>query len=461
MATATFTVVDPATGDVVVERPFATDAQCHAVLSRAAAAARSWALTPLPERIRAATAYVDAFMAGREEAAAELTAQMGRPTRFAGGEVGGFEQRARHMISIAEDALMDVVVEPISGFERRICRRPHGVVLVLSPWNYPLLTAVNAVVPALVAGNTVVIKHSDQTPLCAERLSAAARHAGLPEGIVQHIHASHDSVARMVADDRVDHVCFTGSVAGGRAVQRAAADRFIGVGLELGGNDAAYIRADADLDFTVPNVLEGALFNSGQSCCAVERLYVHDSVYDAVLERIPAALAPWRPADPRNPNTWMGPVVRASNAASIRRQVEAALSAGARDLVAPDPKPGPTQAYVAPRILVDVTPEMEVVSEETFGPVLPIVRVASDAEAVRQINDSPYGLTASLWTSDVDAARALAPQLAVGTVFLDRCDYLDPALAWTGVKASGRGVTLSTLGFHALTRPQSIHFRLR
>lgn len=460
-AGATFTVLNPATGAPVVERPFAPPAEVDRVLDRAAAGRRSWAGRPLAERIQAVTAFVDAFLAGRAAAAEELTAQIGRPCRWAPGEVGGFEQRARHMLSIAPEALADTTPAAVDGFERTIRHVPHGVVLVLSPWNYPLLTAVNAIVPALVAGNVVILKHSDQTPLCAERFTAAGAAAGLPPGVLQHVHASHPAVAGMVADDRVDHVCFTGSVGGGRAVQAAAAHRFIGVGLELGGKDAAYVRPDADLDFTCPNVLEGAFFNSGQSCCGLERLYVHDAVYDDVVARLAAGIADWSPGDPTDPTTAMGPVVRLRNAQSIRAQVDAALAAGARDLVAPATADDPTTAFVQPRVLIDVDHRMEVMREETFGPVLGVMRVRSDAEAIAHINDSAFGLTASIWSTDTEAAHRLAPALDVGTVFLNRCDYLDPALAWVGVKASGRGVTLSTLGFGALTRPQSLHFRLR
>lgn len=455
-----FSVIDPATGLVLLERSFASDTEIETALVAAASAKRAWAATPLSERIAAVTAFVDAFVADRDGAAEDITAQIGRPSKWAPGEVGGFEARARYMLSIAETSLADVVPDPIDGFERRIRRAPLGTVLVLSPWNYPLLTAVNAVVPALIAGNVVILKHSDQTPLCAERFTAAGIAAGLPYGVLQHVHASHPDVGRMVADERVDHVCFTGSVGGGLAVQQAASSRFIGVGLELGGKDAAYIRPDADLAFTCPNIVEGAMFNSGQSCCGLERLYVHTDVYDAVLEGLAANMADWTAGDPRNPNVWMGPVVRTRNAADIRAQVDAALAAGARDLVAPGPEDRST-AFVQPRILLDVDHSMAVMRDETFGPVLGVMRVSGDAEAIARINDSAFGLTASIWSADDAAAAAIAPALDVGTVFLNRCDYLDPALSWVGVKASGRGVTLSSLGFHALTRPQSLHFRIR
>lgn len=452
----------PATGDVVVERVLATPADLETVLARAEAARRDWARRPLAERIALVSGLVDAFVARKAEIAQGITDQMGRPIRWSAGEVGGFEDRARHMLAIAEEALAPVVPAPKPGFLRRIERVPLGTVLVLSPWNYPYLTAVNAVVPALVAGNAVILKHSDQTPLAAEEIVAAGTAAGLPAGVLQFVHMSHELTAAAVGDARIHHVCFTGSVAGGHAVVRAAKDRFVGIGLELGGKDAAIVRADADVAFAAANVVEGALFNSGQSCCGVERVYVHADIWDSFLEAAVAAVGDWTLGDPRDPAPWLGPMVRPRNAELVRQQLAAAAAAGARGLVDPSSFPAAAQggAWLAPQLMVDVDHSMELMREETFGPVAGIMKVASDAEAVRLANDSRYGLTASIWSRDVEAAAALSRELEVGTVFLNRCDYLDPGLAWTGVKDTGRGATLSVLGYHELTRPRSIHFRL-
>lgn len=459
-----FQVRSPVDGAIIAERALATAPQLDAALAAASGARAGWRATPLAERIAALHRLVDAFVADGDEIADELTAQMGRPRRFSPGEIAGFADRARAMLGMAPAALDDIVPAGIPGFKRLVRREPLGVVLVLAPWNYPYLTAVNAVVPALAAGNVVLLKHSDQTPMCAERMVAAGRAAGLPPGVFEYIHMSHDLTAAAVGDARVDHVAFTGSVGGGHAVVSAAARRFVGIGLELGGKDPAYVRADADVAFAAENVVEGALFNSGQSCCGVERVYVHEAVWDDFIEQAVTAAEGWRLGLPSDPETTLGPVVRPRNAREIQGQIDAALRAGAWGLVDPArfaEGSGLGEGFLPPQLLVEVTHDMEIMREETFGPVAGIMRVSSDAEAIRLMNDSRYGLTASLWTRDADAAMRIGGQLETGTVFMNRCDYLDPMLAWTGVKDSGRGCTLSSVGFEHLTRPRSYHLRLR
>ncbi|MEM9070457.1 MAG: aldehyde dehydrogenase family protein [Myxococcota bacterium] len=455
----TFSAVSPADGSVFATRPFATASDVETALTRADAAARTWRKVPLSTRLAQLSSFVDAVVAKKAAYAEELTLQMGRPARYAAGELGGFEERARRMLALAEDALAPVVPPPKDGFRRYIQREALGVVLVLAPWNYPWLTAVNAIVPALAAGNTVVLKHSDQTPLVAERLSEAAAEAGLPDGVLQHVHASHERVAAMVADPRVQFVAFTGSVEGGRAVHEAAGKRFIHVGLELGGKDPAYVRADAPFAHTVENVVDGAFFNSGQSCCAIERVYVHEALYDRFVEAVVAQVKTYVVSDPRSQETTLGPLVRARNAATVRAQIDAAIAAGARGLIDASTFGELSDPYLAPQVLVDVTHEMAVMNEETFGPAVGIMRVASDDEALALMNDSRYGLTASIWTTDLDVAEALGQQIETGTVFMNRADYLDPDLAWVGIKDSGRGCTLSAVGYEALTRPKSFHLR--
>jgi len=454
--------ISPVDGRVLVERPLATASEVGAVLDRARAAYPSWRRTPLAERVAVLTALVDAFVANKTLLAEEITWQMGRPVRYTGGEIGGFEARARTMLALAPEALADVVPGPKTGFERFVRREPVGLVLVLAPWNYPYLTAVNAVIPALAAGNVVVIKHSDQTPLCAERIVEAAVAAGLPAGVLQMVHTSHPTVGQIVADDRVDFVAFTGSVEGGRAVHKALGGTFKSMGLELGGKDPAYVRADAPFDFTVENVVDGAFFNSGQSCCAVERVYVHESLYDRFVDAAVALVEKYELGDPTVQSTTLGPMVRGRNADMVRAHVAEAVQRGAKALV--DPKKFPAARndgpYLAPQVLVDVDHSMAVMREETFGPVVGIMKVKGDAEAVARMNDSSFGLTASIWTADADVARAIGTDLETGTVFMNRCDALDPELAWVGVKHSGRGQTLSKLGYEPLTRPKSFHLRV-
>jgi len=250
--------ISPVDGSVYVERPHATADEIDAVLQRARIAQPAWRAMPVAERAAILGRFCDAFEARRDAIAEELAWQMGRPIRFAPSEVRGTLERARHMIAIAPAALEDVDAGPKQGFRRFVRREPLGVVFTVAAWNYPYLIAVNSVVPALMAGNTVVLKHSAQTPLCAERFAECFREAGLPEGCFQVLHLSHDDTTRVIGDARVDFVAFTGSVAGGHAVQRAAADRFIGTGLELGGCDPAYVRHDADLAHAIENLVDGA-----------------------------------------------------------------------------------------------------------------------------------------------------------------------------------------------------------
>jgi acyl-CoA reductase-like NAD-dependent aldehyde dehydrogenase len=459
--TETLKCITPVDGSVYVERPLADDAGVAAALAGAQAAQASWRRTPVAERQEMLTKAVDAFVAKKAEIAAEIAWQMGRPISQCPFEVAGFEERARHMIAIAPSALADIAVEPKEGFTRFIRRDPLGVTFVVAPWNYPYLTAVNAVIPALMAGNAVLLKHSHQTPLCAERFAEAFQAAGLPEGLFQHLHLSHDATAKLIASPGVDFVSFTGSVSGGHAVQQAAATRFIGAGLELGGKDPAYVRADANLDHAIENVIDGAFFNSGQSCCGIERIYVHADVYDAFVEGAVELTRNYKLGNPIEPDTNLGPMVRASAAKFVRGQIADALAAGAKALI--DPKAFPADEdgtpYMAPQVLIDVDHSMRVMTEESFGPVVGIMKVNSDAEAVALMNDSDFGLTASIWTTDADAALAIGDRVETGTWFMNRADYLDPALAWTGVKDSGRGCSLSHVGYEQLTRPKSFHLR--
>jgi acyl-CoA reductase-like NAD-dependent aldehyde dehydrogenase len=456
------TTISPVDGSVCAEYEVASHADISAALDKAAATQRAWRTTPIDERARICRRAVDAMVVRADEIGTELTWQMGRPIAHSPMEIRrGFAERAAYMIDIAADALADDVLAPKEGFFRFIRHEPLGVVLVLAPWNYPYLASVNAVIPALMAGNSVILKVSQQTPAVGARYADAFRDAGLPDGVFQHLQARHEDIATMIADRRVAFVSFTGSVEGGCAVQRAAARHFIATNLELGGKDPAYVRADAPLDATIENLVDGAYFNAGQSCCAVERIYVHDDAYDRFVDGFVALTRQYRLGNPLDPKTTLGPVVRSSAAAVVRAQIADAIARGARALV--DAREFPAAAdgtpYVAPQVLVDVDHRMHVMTEESFGPVAGIMRVRSDDEAVALMNDSRYGLTASIWTSDVDRAVAIGDRVATGTWFLNRCDYLDPALAWTGVKDSGRGCSLSRLGYEALTRPKSFHLR--
>ena len=455
--------ISPVDGRICVERPTASAAEIESALKQARTAQIEWKRVPIAERAAICRRFVDYLLARRDELGAELTYQMGRPLRYTPREIDRMAERAEYMIGIAEETLGDIVLDPLDGFTRFIRREPLGVALAISPWNYPYLTAVSVVVPAIMAGNAVVLKHSPQTPLCAERMAEAFAAAHLPTGVFTYLHASAEDTERLIQCGDIDYVAFTGSAAVGRAVQRASVERFIGVGLELGGKDSAYVRPDANLTHAVENLVDGAFFNSGQSCCAIERIYVHEAVYDKFVEGAVSLTNDYLLGDPLQPETTLGPVARTASADFVRQQIAAAVRDGAQMLI--DEKAFPASRagtpYLAPQILTNVTHAMSVMRDESFGPVVGVIKVASDEEAVCLMNDTPFGLTAAIWTGDEAKALRIGEQLEVGTCFMNRCDYLDPGLAWVGVKESGRGCSLSRIGYEHLTRPKSFHLRTR
>src|ERR1700678_655973 len=460
--TDTLKTISPVDGRIYVERPLQTAADIDRDLDAAHTEQRHWAALPLATRRDILTKAVDAFVAQANDIATEITWQMGRPIRHSPGEVRGFEERARYMLGVAPAALAALQPGDKAGFERQIKRVPLGVVVVVAPWNFPYLTAVNAVLPALIAGNAVVLKHSHQTPLCAERFHQAFAAADVPAGVFQYLHLSHADTSRLMSDGRVAGVCFTGSVSGGRAVVAATGSGFATSGLELGGKDPAYVRADADLAHAVDTLTDGAFYNAGQSCCGIKRIYVAASRYEDFVDGVVDLTKKYRLGSPLDPETTLGPVVRTWAAQAVRSEVREAIGRGARRLIDEGSFPASSSGtpYLAPQVLVDVDHSMAIMREETFGPAVGIMKVASDEEAVRLMNDSDFGLTAAIFSADAARAEALGDALETGTVFLNRCDYLDPALAWTGVKNSGRGCTLSRVGFEQLTRPKSYHFKV-
>lgn len=459
--TATIQLISPVDGRIYAERQCADKAHVEQALAAAAGAQAQWKRRPLSERAAFCNAAVDAMVAMKAEIVPELAWQMGRPVRFGAGELRGFEERARHMIAIAPQALAPVEPEPVAGFRRFIQREPLGTVLVVAPWNYPYLTAVNTIIPALMAGNSVILKHASQTLLVGERFAQAMRQANLPEGLFQNLLLDHGQTAAIIASGRVQQVNFTGSVEAGKAMENAATGRFLGMGLELGGKDPAYVRADANLDHAVENLVDGSFFNSGQSCCAVERIYVDRKIYPAFLEGFVHLTYQYILGNPLDETTTLGPLVSPGAAFFVRGQIAEALAQGAKARIDTQAFAAdvPGSAYLAPQVLTGVTHQMSVMRDESFGPVIGIMPVSNDDEAIALMNDSGFGLSASIWTQDLDAAERLGNAIDTGTVFMNRCDYLDPALAWTGVKNSGRGVTLSSLGYEHLTRAKSFHLR--
>jgi acyl-CoA reductase-like NAD-dependent aldehyde dehydrogenase len=453
--------ISPVDGSVYAERPYCSEAEISRALAQAANAQRRWKQASIKERAAFCTAAVDAMLLMADEIVPELAWQMGRPVKYGRGELRGFEERARYMISIAEETLREISLPSSDGIERLIRREPLGTVFVISPWNYPYLTAVNSVIPALMAGNAVILKHSAQTLLVGERFQSAFDKAGLPAGVFQNLRLSHEQAKRVIQSGQIQQVNFTGSVEGGRTMERTAAGFFLGMGLELGGKDPAYVRADCELQYAIDNVADGAFFNSGQSCCGIERIYVAEPVFDDFVAGVVAFAKQYVLGNPLDGATTLGPMISPESADFVRGQIAAAVQAGARAHIdqsafALDRK---GSAYLSPQVLTAVNHTMSVMTEESFGPVVGIMPVKDDAEAIGLMNDSRFGLTASIWTRDMAAARDIGAQIETGTVFMNRCDYLDPSLAWTGVKETGRGATLSRVGYETLTRPKSFHFR--
>jgi len=451
--------ISPVDGSVYAERPALGPDQADAAVARARAAQPAWAARPLDERRALVLAGIAALNAMKDDVVPELAWQMGRPVRF-GGEFGGVNERATYMAGIAESALGPLVAEDSPRFLRQIERAPVGVVLVVAPWNYPYLTAFNTIVPALIAGNAVVLKHASQTLLVGERMAQALHAGGVPADVFQNVVLDHAGTERLIAARSFGFVNFTGSVAGGQAIERAAAGTFTATGLELGGKDPGYVMEDADLDWAVDVLMDGAMYNAGQCCCGIERIYVHQRLFDEFVHKAVGWTNALRLGNPFDADTTLGPMAHVRFARTVRDQTAEAVAAGAKPLIEAQNFPADDGgAYLMPQVLVNVDHSMRVMREESFGPVVGIMPVSGDAEALALMNDSPYGLTASLWSADPDRALALGRQVETGTVFLNRADYVDPGVCWTGCKDTGRGGAMSVLGYQAVTRPRSYHLR--
>ncbi len=449
--------ISPIDGVLFAERPVQSYDAVSELATRAKDAQAAWAQRPLQERIDLVMAGVAVIGEMNDAIVPELAKMMGRPVRY-GGEFSGFNERASHMASIAHQALADIEIADDEHFFRCIKRVPHGVVLVVAPWNYPYMTAINTVAPALIAGNAVVLKHATQTLLVGERMVEAFHQAGVPQEVFQNIFVDHETTSKLIANRCFDFINFTGSVGGGKAMERAAAGTFTGIGLELGGKDPGYVIEDADLDAAVDTLIDGAMFNSGQCCCGIERIYVVEPLFNEFVDKAVAIVRDYRLGNPLDAETTLGPMANMRFANQVRSQIDEAVAEGAiAHIETFEEDDG--GAYLSPQILTNVSHDMRVMREESFGPVAGIMKVKDDAEAIRLMNDSDFGLTASLWTKDIARAEAIADQINTGTIFMNRCDYLDPALCWTGCKDTGRGGGLSVIGYHNLTRPKSYHLK--
>ncbi|PGH10845.1 hypothetical protein AJ79_05205 [Helicocarpus griseus UAMH5409] len=467
MSSETLTTISPITNDPIITRPGVSQQKLASLPQKAQNAFRSFSRsTTLAQRQEIVARALGLLGKKKDVLAREVTEQMGRPIAYTGVEIATAIKRGEYLTRISSTVLGEqgtVNAEPEAGFRRYIKKEPVGTVLIIFPWNYPYLVLINSLVPALLAGNAVILKPSPQTPTVVEQIASAFHEAGIPQDVLQYFHCgSPIDIETIVRSSLINHICFTGSVAGGLAVQKAAADRIVNVGLELGGNDPAYVRPDVDLTWAAEEIVDGAIFNSGQSCCAIERVYVHEAIHDAFVEEVKKVLSNYRVGDPFDTKTQIGPVISKRAKETILAHIEDAVKKGAVDETPTNQTFDNLPAagnFVKPTLLTGVTHEMQVMADETFGPVIPVMKVKDDAEAVRLMNQSDLGLTASVWTKDVAAAEQLIQQVEAGTVFVNRSDYPSPDLAWTGWKNSGRGVTLSKFGFDQFVKLKSFHMK--
>jgi acyl-CoA reductase-like NAD-dependent aldehyde dehydrogenase len=451
-------LVNPASEEVFRTIEPTSESELQSILCRMRAAQQEWRNVPVRERVDACRQFIDAFRVMAEGVALDITRQMGKPIGQSRREVDTMLDRAETMVRLAPDSLADDILPPKDGFRRFIRHEPLGIVLDVPAWNYPLLIGVNVIIPALLAGNGVLIKHARLTPLCGDAFVQAFHKTSLPPDLVASVHVSHSTIRKLIEARAVDFISFTGSVEGGRQVYQAASSRLLDMGLELGGKDPAFVCENANFAFTVENLVDGAFYNAGQSCCAVERIYVMRPLFSRFVDAYVAEVKKYRVGNPENETTTVGPLAQRKTVEFMEFQVSQAVGKGAKVLTG-GRRLQSCGYYFEPTVLVDVDHGMSVMMEESFGPVIGIMAVDSEDEGVRLLNDNPYGLTASIWTEDVKRGEMLAHRTAAGTVYVNRCDYLDPELAWVGIKESGHGCTLSHLGFLYLTRPKSFHLR--
>ena len=451
------TCVSPIDGKVFAKREALSISKSQEVIETSRKSQPAWSQRPIEERIDLVLAGVAEMGRMNDDVVPELAKMMGRPVRY-GGEFKGFEERARYMAKIASQSLQAIDAGEDADFKRYIRRIPHGVVFVIAPWNYPYMTAINTIAPALIAGNTVILKHSTQTLLVGERLASAFHSAGVPKDVFQNVFLDHEITTQLIAENSFDFINFTGSVPAGASIEKAAAGTFTGVGTELGGKDPGYVMEDADLEAAAETLIDGAMFNSGQCCCGIERIYVQESLFDDFLKKAISIVSKYKLGNPLDMDTTLGPMANIRFANHVRDQISDALKKGAIAHIS-NFQEDDGGVYLTPQILTNVDHSMKVMTEESFGPVVGIMPVKDDHEAISLMNDSEFGLTASLWTRDLQRAIKIGDEIETGTVFLNRADYLDPALCWTGCKNTGRGGSLSEIGFHNLTRPKSYHLK--
>jgi acyl-CoA reductase-like NAD-dependent aldehyde dehydrogenase len=452
-------VVNPATGKVAAQLPADDAKSVGAKYARAREAQPRWARVRLKERLATIARFRELVVKDAERLAHVLTTEVGKPIAQSRNELKGVLPRIDFFLEETAHALRARRVSPErdGSIEERISHEPLGVVANISAWNYPWFVGSNVFVPALLAGNTVLYKPSEFASLTGAEIARLMYAAGVPQDAFIPL-IGGGAVGEALLAQPVDGVFFTGSVGTGRKIAAAVAGRMVKLQLELGGKDPIYVCEDVDIKTAAASVADGAFYNTGQSCCSVERVYVHHSVFDKFLEAFVADVRRFRRGDPEEESTYIGPLTRAPQLKVLEAQVKDAVKKGARVLAGGKRAKGPGN-WFEPTVLVDVDHSMEVMREESFGPVIGLMPVDDDAAAVRLMNDTHYGLTAGIYTRDRQRAEKVLAQVKSGSVYWNCCDRVSPRLPWSGVGDSGIGLTLSTSGIEAFTRPKAWHLR--
>lgn len=450
-------VRDPATGEVIRTLEVDDDADVAAKVARARRAGPSWSARSYEERAAAVVGFRDLLAAEAEELARVLTAEVGKPIAQSRNEIGAVGERIDWFVEHVPRVVAPQTVTDTPELVERVTYEPVGTVAHVSAWNYPYFVGLNSIVPALLTGNTVLYKPSELATLTGLRIADLFHRAGVPADVLQVVVGGGATGAALVASD-VDLVCFTGSYATGVKVAASAAERLARVQLELGGKDAAYVTDDVDVPAVASALAEGVFYNAGQSCCAVERIYVHERVWDAFVDAFAAATDEWQPGDPDDNGTTLGPLTRPGHLDVLEAQVADAVARGATAVVAGGRIDRPGQ-WFAPTVLTGVDHSMAVMRDETFGPVIGMQRVRDDDEAVELIDDTEYGLTGAVFTRDAERAQRLLARFDTGTVYWNCSDRTTARLPWAGRRHSGLGVSMGDDGIRAFTRAKAWHLR--
>ena len=449
---------NPATGALLAELPEASPELVAARAGAARAAQPAWAAKPLRERMEVLQRFRVAVAAEVESLAATLTAEVGKPIRQSRNEIKGLLPRIDFFLAQAEGAIGarqlhdDGSTRELLGFE------PLGVVANISAWNYPYLVGGNVFVPALLAGNAVLYKPSEFATLTGLHIARLLHESGVPADVFVPL-VGGGAVGAALLEQRIDGVFFTGSHATGQRIAAAVGPRFIKLQLELGGKDPMYVADDADARAAAESLADGAMYNTGQSCCSVERIYVHERIHDAFVSAFVETIKGFKLGDPSSEDTYIGAITRAPQLAVLDAQVADAKARGATLLAGGQRVAGRAGNWYEPTVFTQVDHTMALMVEESFGPIIGIQKVAGDAEALALMNDSRYGLTAGVFSKDEARATAILAKVNAGTVYWNCCDRVSPRLPWSGHGDSGVGLTLSTLGIQTFTRPRAWHLR--